>query len=53
MDRKDLINAVVEQIYRDMNAGDETAIWELLDRVQDDVLLAYLPEETQADFLVT
>ena len=49
MDRKDLIEAVVDQIYRDIDAGDETAIWELLDRVQDDVLLGYLPEEKQLE----
>ena len=45
MDRRDLMEAVVEQIKQDLAAGDETAIWELIDRVQDDVLIAYLPEE--------
>jgi hypothetical protein len=45
MDRKDLIEAAVDQIKRDLAAGDETAIWELLDRVEDTVLEAFLPEE--------
>ena len=45
IDRKDVIEAVVDQIKKDLAAGDETAIWELLDRVEDDVLLAFLPEE--------
>ena len=46
MDRKDLIEAVVEQIREDLDSGDVSALWELLEhQVHDDALLAYLPEE--------
>ena len=46
MDRKDLIEAVIAQIMRDINVGDFTAIWELMEHVDEQTLASYLPEET-------
>ena len=45
MDRKDLIERAVETIIDDIRVGDFTAIYELLDRVPEDVLEAFLPED--------
>jgi hypothetical protein len=45
MDRKDLIEAAVDTIVSDCRAGDFTAIWELLERVDEEVLAAFIPEE--------
>jgi hypothetical protein len=45
MERKDLIEAAVETIINDCRVGDFTAIYELLDRVPEDVLANFLPEE--------
>jgi hypothetical protein len=36
---------VIEQIKDDINDGDVTAIYEMLQQVPKDVLIAYLPEE--------
>ena len=42
----DLLDKVIEQIKDDINLHlDETAIYELLQQVPKDVLIAYLPEE--------
>jgi hypothetical protein len=41
----DLWDKVCEQIERDVNDGDVTAIYEMLQQVPKDVLIAYLPEE--------
>jgi hypothetical protein len=49
MDRKDLIEAAVETIINDCRVGDFTAIYELLDRVDEDVLAGFLPEERLAE----
>ena len=45
MDRKDLIDAAVDAIIEDIRMGDLTAIYELLDRVPEDVLEGFIPEE--------
>ena len=45
MDRKDLMEAALEQIITDCRVGDFTAIYELLDRVPEDVLEGFIPEE--------
>jgi len=45
MDRKDLIEAAVEQIITDCRVGDFTAIYELLERVDEEVLASFIPEE--------
>jgi hypothetical protein len=41
----DLWDKVCEQIKDDINDGDVTAIYEMLQQVPKDVLIAYLPEE--------
>ena len=41
-----LIGLVIEHIKQDIEAGDVTAIEELLVRVPMDALVGYLPEET-------
>jgi hypothetical protein len=38
---------VIDQIQKDVVAGDFTAIYELLLELPNDTLLAYLPEELQ------
>ena len=48
MDRKDLIEAAIGQILIDIDRGDFTAVWELLERVDDDTLAGFLPEEKLA-----
>ena len=48
MDRKDLIEAAIGQIMIDIERGDFTAVWELLERVDDDTLAGFLPEEKLA-----
>jgi len=45
MDRKVLIEAAIAQIMRDVDAGDFTAIWELLESVPEDALAGFIPEE--------
>ena len=45
MDRKDLIEAAVDTIINDCRMGDFEAIYELLDRVPEDALEGFLPEE--------
>ena len=43
---EDLLDKVIEQIKDDINLHlDEKAIYELLQQVPKDVLIAYLPEE--------
>jgi hypothetical protein len=41
----DIWETVIEQIKTDINDGDVTAIYEMLQQVPKDVLIAYLPEE--------
>ena len=41
----DLWEKVIEQIKDDINVRDVTAIYEMLQQVPKDVLIAYLPEE--------
>ena len=41
----DLWDTVIERIKQDVEAGDVTALYEMLQSVPKDVLIAYLPEE--------
>ena len=41
-----LIDAVLAQMQKDFEAGDMTALEEMLGSVELDCLLGYLPEET-------
>ena len=41
----DLWDEVIEQIRKDFEQEDVTALYEMLQRVPKDVLIAYLPEE--------
>jgi len=45
--RELLIDAVINQIKIDVDAGDFTAIHEMLLELSDNVLEAYLPEENE------
>lgn len=45
-----LIDAVVEQIKKDLESNDETAICELLSFVPEKNLINYLPEEQWSKF---
>jgi hypothetical protein len=45
MERKDLIEAAIGQIMKDIDAGDFTAIWELMERVDEDTLAGFINEE--------
>ena len=49
MDRKDLIEAAIGQIMIDIDRGDFTAIWELMERVDEEVLAGFIPEERLAE----
>jgi hypothetical protein len=42
--REELIDAVIEQMKLDIEAGDWTAIAELLNRTHEDVLVAFLSD---------
>jgi len=42
---KELIDAVIDQILKDVNDGDTTAVWVLLSNMPYDELLQFLPEE--------
>ena len=44
VDRQDLIDQVLEQIVKDVNIGDVTAIEELIKFVPDNRLIAFLSE---------
>jgi hypothetical protein len=48
MDRKDLIETAIGQIMQDIDAGDFTAIWELLEQVDETVLAGFISEEKLA-----
>ena len=45
----DIWDKVVEQVRKDVWAGEVEALYEMLQRVPKDVLIAYLPEEESAD----
>jgi len=47
----DIWERVIEQIKEDFEAKDETAIYEMLQRVPKSVLTAYLPEEDSHEHL--
>jgi len=40
----DIWEMVIEQIKSDLNDRDETALYEMLQRVSKDILIGYLPE---------
>jgi hypothetical protein len=46
-EREVLMDQVLDQIKKDVDAGDFTAIYELLMELPDENLLNYLPEEMQ------
>ena len=46
MTKEQLIDRVLEQIAADVQIGDFTAIAELLEHVQDNILEGFLSEET-------
>jgi hypothetical protein len=46
-EREVLLDQVVDQITKDVDAGDFTAIYELIMELNTEILLAYLPEEMQ------
>ena len=43
-----LVDKVLEQIKKDVEVGDMTAVEELLRDVPDEILKSYLPEEEEA-----
>lgn len=47
-DRELLLDAVLNQIVKDVNDGDLTAIHEMLSYLPDSTLLGFLPEEQSA-----
>jgi hypothetical protein len=46
-EREVLLDQVLEQIRKDVDSGDYSAIYEMLMELKTDTLLAYLPEELQ------
>ena len=46
-EREVLLDQVIDQIKKDVDAGDFTAIYELMMELKTETLLAYLPEEMQ------
>jgi hypothetical protein len=46
-EREVLVDQVIEQIRRDIDGGDYTAIYEMLMELKTETLIAYLPEEKQ------
>jgi hypothetical protein len=46
-EREVLLDQVLDQIKKDVDAGDYTAIHEMLMELPNETLLAYLPEELQ------
>lgn len=46
-EREVLLDQVLDQIKKDVDAGDFTAIHEMLMELPNETLLAYLPEELQ------
>lgn len=45
----DIWDKVIDQISKDFEIGDVTALHEMLQQVPKDVLIAYLPEEEAED----
>ena len=45
----DLWDRVIEQLRKDIEEGEVMPMYEMLQRVPKDVLIAYLPEEESAD----
>ena len=46
-EREVLLDQVLDQIKKDVDAGDFTAIYEMLMELKTETLIAYLPEEKQ------
>jgi hypothetical protein len=46
-EREVLLDQVLDQIKKDVDAGDFTAIYEMLMELKNETLLSYLPEEMQ------
>ena len=46
-EREVLLDQVLEQIRKDVDSGDYSAIYEMLMELKTETLLAYLPEELQ------
>ncbi len=46
-EREVLLDWVLEQIKKDVEAGDMTALHEMLMELPNETLMAYLPEEMQ------
>jgi hypothetical protein len=46
-EREMLMDQVIDQIRKDVEAGDFSAIYEMLYELRTETLLAYLPEEMQ------
>jgi len=46
-EREVLLDQVLDQIKKDVDAGDFTAIYEMLLELPNETLLNYLPEEMQ------
>lgn len=46
MDKEVLVDRVIYQIQMDLENMDTTAIAEMLANLDDNILIAYLPEET-------
>jgi hypothetical protein len=47
MNKKELINEVLNQMLQDVKDFDLTAIEELIKNIPEEVLIAYLPEEVK------
>lgn len=52
MNKEDLIDKVIQQIQYDLNMGDSTAIEELLKKVDNKYLEAYLPEIDECNKII-
>lgn len=52
MNKEELIDKVIQQIQYDLNVGDSTAIEELLKKVDNKYLEAYLPEINECNKII-
>jgi len=48
--KRKLLTAVVTGIKEDLESGDITAIWELLDKTPESALISFLTEEMWEEF---
>lgn len=49
--KAEILERVLEQIAKDVEAGDMTAIAELIEAVPDNTAMHFLPEETMQEIL--